>query len=201
MSEPKFVPKTVYVTYIAQHAREGMGGAHPRRIHPQYFFGHSVEIEPKTGGNFIMRAPDGSVHMRGRVVEYDPPRRLAITWASSGMEEFRELPEFARDLRHRADRRQRQAHDDGGPPVGCPRRHPRRRPSGLAVHPVSLKSVLETGKPIEVSVKMGPPRRCWRRSSRRAKKPWVKSAEKREPWMGPSHVSRASMASGNETRA
>jgi hypothetical protein len=44
----------------------------------------------------------------------------------------------------------------------------------------SLKSVLETGKPIMVSAKMGPPPEMLDAVKEAvAKKPWVKSAEKR----------------------
>jgi uncharacterized protein YndB with AHSA1/START domain len=65
----------------------------------QYFFGHAIELERKVGGSFILRTPDGKVHMRGRVIEYDPPRRLATTWRVEGLEEFRELPESLRSNR------------------------------------------------------------------------------------------------------
>ena len=99
MSAPKFVPNTVYVTYVTyvtyiastpEKVWEALTRAEFTR---QYFFGHSIEVEAKVGGNFILRAPDGSVHMSGRVIEYDPPRRLATTWRVEGMESFRELPE------------------------------------------------------------------------------------------------------------
>ena len=52
MSEPKFVPNTVYVTYIAstpEKVWEALTGAEFTR---QYFFGHSIEVEEKVGGNF-----------------------------------------------------------------------------------------------------------------------------------------------------
>ena len=133
MSEPKFVPNTVYVTYIAstpEKVWEALTGAEFTR---QYFFGHSIEVEAKVGGNFILRAPDGSVHMSGRVIEYDPPRRLLA----------------------------------GGR-------------QGWPFILSSLKSVLETGKPIEIGVKMGPPPEMIAAVKEAVtRKPWVKSAEKR----------------------
>ncbi len=52
MSEPKFVPNTVYVTYIAstpEKVWEALTGAEFTR---QYFFGHSIEVEAKVGGRF-----------------------------------------------------------------------------------------------------------------------------------------------------
>ena len=89
MSAPKFVPSTVYVTYIASTPEKVWEALTRAEFTRQYFFGHSIELEPKTGGSFILRAPDGSVHMRGRVIEYDPPRRLATTWSVEGVEAFR----------------------------------------------------------------------------------------------------------------
>ena len=32
------------------------------------------------GGAFIARAPDGSVHISGEVIECDPPKKLTVTW-------------------------------------------------------------------------------------------------------------------------
>jgi uncharacterized protein YndB with AHSA1/START domain len=58
----------------------------------QYFGGFSIEVEPRTGGAFCLRQPDGRVHMSGRVVEWSPPRRFSCTWLVEGMPEFRDLP-------------------------------------------------------------------------------------------------------------
>ena len=47
----------------------------------KYFLENSaVEAELKVGGAFVARAPDGSVHISGEVIECDPPRRLTVTW-------------------------------------------------------------------------------------------------------------------------
>jgi uncharacterized protein YndB with AHSA1/START domain len=34
----------------------------------------------KVGGAFIVRAPDGSLHIGGKVFECDPPRKLTVTF-------------------------------------------------------------------------------------------------------------------------
>jgi len=165
MSAPKFVPNTVYVTYIASTPEKVWEALTRAEFTRQYFFGHSIELEPKTGGSFILRAPDGSVHMRGRVIEYDPPRRLATTWSVEGMEAFRELPESLVTYAHQLE--VPDAILAGGR-------------QGWPFILSSLKSVLETGKPIVVSVKMGPPPEMLEAVKQAvAKKPWVKSAKKR----------------------
>lgn len=180
MSEPKFVPNTVYVTYIAstpEKVWEALTGAEFTR---QYFFGHSIEVEAKVGGRFILRAPDGSVHMSGRVIEYDPPHRLATTWRVEGMESFRELPESLvtyeiEPMGGSVKLTMTEAHQWDIPDAILAGGR-----QGWPFILSSLKSVLETGKPIEIGVKMGPPPEMMAAVKEAvARKPWVKSAEKR----------------------
>jgi uncharacterized protein YndB with AHSA1/START domain len=88
-----FTPKTVYITYIAATPEQVWQALTDPAFTQQYFFGFSVDIEPRTGGAFRMLYPDGRVHIRGEVVDWSPPRRLAVTWLVEGREEFGELPE------------------------------------------------------------------------------------------------------------
>jgi uncharacterized protein YndB with AHSA1/START domain len=46
----------------------------------KYFFGNTVEVELKVGGAYIVRQPDGKLHISGEVIECDPPRKLAFTF-------------------------------------------------------------------------------------------------------------------------
>jgi uncharacterized protein YndB with AHSA1/START domain len=39
-----------------------------------------VDAELKIGGAFLVRAPDGSVHINGEVIECEPARKLTVTW-------------------------------------------------------------------------------------------------------------------------
>ncbi len=120
MSEPKFVPKTVYVSYIASAPEKVWDALTSASFTRQYLFGRAVEIEQKAGGSFILRMPDGRLDVKGRVMEWDPPRRLSVTW---GVDWDRGVPGIAGvsgDLRDRADGGERQADDDRIPPVGRP---------------------------------------------------------------------------------
>jgi uncharacterized protein YndB with AHSA1/START domain len=47
----------------------------------------------EVGRGFRVAPPDGRVNVRGRVVAYDPPRKLSVTWQVEWPEEFRKLPE------------------------------------------------------------------------------------------------------------
>ncbi|MEA2930987.1 MAG: hypothetical protein QOG38_3415, partial [Hyphomicrobiales bacterium] len=89
----EFKPKTVYVSYVASTPQKVWEALTTPALTKQYFFGRTIEIEPKPGGSFILRMPDGRVDVRGKVVTWDPPRRLAVTWTVDWIAEMRELPE------------------------------------------------------------------------------------------------------------
>jgi uncharacterized protein YndB with AHSA1/START domain len=93
MSQSDFTPKTVYVTYSASTSEKVWTALTEPEFTWQYFFGRTVELEPNVGGTFILRMPDGRVDVQGRVVAYDPPRKLAVTWRVEWIEEMRKLPE------------------------------------------------------------------------------------------------------------
>ena len=152
VNEPTFVPKTVYVTYIAAAAEKVWTALTDPEFTRQFFFGRTVEIEPKVGGSFILRMPDGRIDVKGRVAEWDPPRRLAVTWRVEWIEEMRKLPEclvtYQIDALGTAVRltmseaHQWEVPDEilAGGRMGWP----------LILS--SLKSLVETGKPIVVKV-------------------------------------------------
>ena len=88
----KFKPKTVYVIYIAATPEKVWRALIDPELSPQYFHGCAIEIEPNAGGNFVVRFPDGRVNVRGKVVEWSPPRRLATTWNVEWVPELRAFP-------------------------------------------------------------------------------------------------------------
>jgi uncharacterized protein YndB with AHSA1/START domain len=157
MSEPKFLPKTVYVTYIASTPEKVWEALISSEFTRQFFFGRSVEIEPKVGGSFAMRMPDGKFDIKGEVIEWDPPCRLSVTWGVA-FEAFRELPESLvtydiESMGASVKLTMTEAHQWDVPDAILAGGR-----QGWPLILSSLKSLLETGKPVEVSMKMGPPK-------------------------------------------
>ncbi len=172
MTESKFVPKTIYVTYIAATPERVWAALTGAEFTKQYFFGRDIEIEPKVGGSFAMRMPDGRFDIKGRVIEWDPPRRLAVTWGVA-FEEFRALPESLvtyeiEPMGGSVKLTMTEAHQWDVPDAILAGGR-----QGWPLILSSLKSLLETGKPIVVGVKVGPPKEMLEAvKDAVAKKPW-----------------------------
>jgi uncharacterized protein YndB with AHSA1/START domain len=92
MSSP-FKPKTVYVTYIATTPEKVWQALVSTEFTRKYFWERAIELEPKRGGAFALCLPDGRVNVRGKVIDYEPPHKLSVTWQVEWPEEFRKLPE------------------------------------------------------------------------------------------------------------
>jgi uncharacterized protein YndB with AHSA1/START domain len=80
MNLDDFKPSIVYTIYIASTPEQVWQALTTAEFSRKYFSGLAVEAELAAGGAFIVRAPDGSVHIDGEVIECDPPRKLAVTW-------------------------------------------------------------------------------------------------------------------------
>jgi len=80
MDISKYKPAFVYSIYIAAAPEKVWQALTSAEFSRQYFSGFAVEVEPKVGGAFVVRRPDGGVHISGEVAAYEPPRRLIMTW-------------------------------------------------------------------------------------------------------------------------
>jgi uncharacterized protein YndB with AHSA1/START domain len=152
-----FKPTTVYTIYIASTPEKVWQALTTAELSRQYFFGNAVEIDLKVGGAFIVRAPDGSLHIGGEVFECDPPRKLTVTFNVNWPALIEKLGPtlVAYEIEPAGDAvrltmtelHDRPLSDDilSGGRQGWP--------AILS----SLKSLLETGKPL--AVQMAPPQR------------------------------------------
>jgi len=80
MNIDKFKPLTVYTIYIASTPEKVWEALTSAGFSRKYFFGNSVEIEQRVGGAYIVRTPDGALHISGEVIACDPPRKLTVTF-------------------------------------------------------------------------------------------------------------------------
>src|SRR3981081_935682 len=80
MNINNFKPAIVYSIYIASTPEKVWEALTTAEFSRKYFSGFAVEVDLKVGGAFVARAPDGSVHISGEVIECDRPRKLTITW-------------------------------------------------------------------------------------------------------------------------
>jgi uncharacterized protein YndB with AHSA1/START domain len=164
MSKPSFVydisnfkPSILYTIYIASTPERIWEALTTAEFSRKYFFGFGVELDLKVGGSLVVRAPDGSVHISGEVIECNRPKKLTITWNVNwpGLVEklgvtlvnYEIEPAGAAVRLTLTEFHDRPISDDilEGGRMGWP--------AILS----SLKSLLETGEAL--AVKMGPPRR------------------------------------------
>ena len=80
MNIAKFKPAIVYTIYIAATSEKVWHALTSAEFSRKYFFGNAVEVDLTVGGAYIVRTPDGALHISGEVIECDPPRRLTVTF-------------------------------------------------------------------------------------------------------------------------
>ena len=152
-----FKPAIVYTIYIASTPEKVWQALTTAEFSRQYFSGFAIEADLRVGGAFVARAPDGSVHIGGEVFECDPPKKLTITWNVNWPALVEKLgPTLVTYLIEPAGDAVKltmlQSHDrDIGDDILSGGRE------GWPAILSSLKSVLETGRPL--AVRMQPPQR------------------------------------------
>jgi uncharacterized protein YndB with AHSA1/START domain len=80
MNIDNFKPAIVYTIYIASTPEKVWHALTTAEFSRKYFSGLAVEVDLKVGGAYIVRTPDGSVHINGEVIECDPPKKLTVTF-------------------------------------------------------------------------------------------------------------------------
>jgi uncharacterized protein YndB with AHSA1/START domain len=157
MDITNFKPMTVYTIYIASTPEKVWEALTSAEFSRKYFFGNTVELEPRVGGAYVVRTPNGALHISGEVIDYDPPRKLTVTFNVNWPELIEKLgPTLVTYEIEQAGEAVRltmsEAHDR---PLSDDILSGGRQ--GWPAILSSLKSLLETGAPL--TVKMGPPER------------------------------------------
>ena len=147
MNLDHFKPAIVYTIYIASTPEKVWQALTTAEFSRKYFSGLAVEAEMKVGGAYVVRQPDGSLHISGEVLECDVNwpaliEKLGPTLVSYEIEPAGDAVRLTMTESH-----DRPLSDDilSGGRAGWP--------AILS----SLKSLLETGSPL--AIKMQPPQR------------------------------------------
>jgi uncharacterized protein YndB with AHSA1/START domain len=157
MNIDEFKSTLVYSIYIASSPARVWQALTSAEFSRNYFFGNSVEVDLRVGGAFIVRQADGKLHISGEVIECEVEKKLTVTFNVNWPALIEKLgPTLVTYEIEQAGEAVRltltEAHDrplsddilSGGR-------------SGWPAIMSSLKSLLETGKPLVV--KMAPPQR------------------------------------------
>ncbi len=79
----------IYVTYIRTTPEELWRALTTTEFMAQYWLGAAAEAEWRKGGPWKLVFPDGRVADQGEIVDFEPPRLLAIKWRNEWSEEFK----------------------------------------------------------------------------------------------------------------
>ena len=80
-------PRHVYEVYIAATPERVWRALTESEFTKQYYYGNTVESDWKPGSPMVYRNPDGTESIECEVIEADPPRRLVHTVFFPGTEE------------------------------------------------------------------------------------------------------------------
>ena len=152
-----FKPLTVYTIYIASTPEKVWEALTSADFSRKYFFGNAVEIDLKVGGAYIVRTPDGAVHISGEVVECAPYSKLSFTFNVNWPELIERLgPTLVTyDIEPAGDTVRLTMTESHDRPLNNDILSGGRQ--GWPAILSSLKSLLETGEPLVI--KMAPPER------------------------------------------
>jgi uncharacterized protein YndB with AHSA1/START domain len=70
----------VYVTYIRTTPERLWSALTTPEFMRQYWFGMQIDTDWKPGSPWRLAFPDGRIADEGKVVDVDPPKRLALEW-------------------------------------------------------------------------------------------------------------------------
>jgi uncharacterized protein YndB with AHSA1/START domain len=144
MSNPEFV----YVTYIETTPEKLWEALTDGDFTERYWFGARLKSDWKVGSTFEMLRSDGTVSDAGKVVEVDRPRRLAYTFINQSDKYRNEFPALATFVLEPYGRLVKLTLTHEGFAEGS--KFFNGVSKGWPAILSSLKSILETGHPLEI---------------------------------------------------
>lgn len=145
-------PSFVYVTYIATTADRLWSALTDGSITREYWGGRAIESDWKPGSTFLFRKLDGSSDgTKGSVLEATPPSKLVLTWLFAPVGEPAQPKatrvSFTIEKTGPEDVKLTVVHEEHEPGSIVDERLRQGWPAILS----SLKTLLETGKALEVT--------------------------------------------------
>jgi len=143
-------PEIVYVTYIAATPERVWEALTSAEFTSRYWIGRRVESDWRVGSPIRYMADDGRLSDSGYILECDPPRKLSFTWRV----------EFVEELRREGHSRVTFTLEPMDGAVKLTMVHDRLKPGSKVLEGASggwimilssLKSMLETGKPLPMT--------------------------------------------------
>jgi uncharacterized protein YndB with AHSA1/START domain len=143
---PMSEPKHVYEVYIRATPEQVWQAITDPEITKQYYYGNTVESDWKAGSPLVYRNPDGTEAIHCEIVEADPPKKLVHTFFFPGTDESPSRCTWSIEPRGEATLLIL-THDDfdGETTTFKSVAH------GWVPILSGLKTVLETGQPLEIS--------------------------------------------------
>jgi uncharacterized protein YndB with AHSA1/START domain len=141
-------PEFVYVTYIETTPEKLWEALTDGDFTERYWFGIRLKSDWKVGSTFEMVRGDGTVSDAGKIVECDPPRRLAYTFVN-----------LSDNYKHEAPGLATMVLEPYGKLVKLTLTHEGFQAGSLMLPAISkgwpailsgLKSILETGHPLDI---------------------------------------------------
>ena len=145
MAESRFV----YVTYIRTTPEKLWQALLDPEFTRQFWVGTWQECEWKVGASWRLMIPDGRVGDSGEVLEFDPPRRLVLSWRNEFKPELHEegYSRMTYTLEPQGGSKLTALHEMGKPDSKLIESVSNGWPHILS----SLKSLLETGESLEAT--------------------------------------------------
>jgi uncharacterized protein YndB with AHSA1/START domain len=148
-------PNVVHVSFVASTPQQVWDLMMDADASPDWYSDNRMEVGAAAGDDFRVLRPDGSIDVDGKILAFEPPARLRVSWIMP------DLPQSPRDdeveflIEDKGNGVVRLAvqefHGDGPPAQWIEAGR-----EGWSLILSSLKTLLETGKPLP-KVKMEPP--------------------------------------------
>lgn len=146
-------PDVVYNIFIRTTPQKLWDALTQSAFTTQYFFGRSIESDWRQGAPWKLLFPDGRTDVDGVVLESDPPRRVKLSWRVAWLDEPNPpgpaLITYEIQQHGEIVQLTMTQHTDSA----IPRKYIKAGQTGWGAILSSLKSLLETGRALDIQMK------------------------------------------------